>query len=266
MCYIRVFLGETIKQIHNHYHSWKTYISLLLWPVLTAISTYYVYQTFNIEILQRFGIYSQEDVLIFIFSGTMGYNCFWAMVQSARYIQYERENGTLEVIFLSPANRSAMVYGRAMGGIAQNIWMFIFFIILIGGLYENMSLIKIVYIFLAFVILVLSSVVWGGFINSLFLISRDSSFWFTLFNSPMELLSGVRIPINAFPMIIKNLSCIFPLTFCLNIIREIFIESRISMYNLIALSLVVVLLAVLTEIILHIAEKRNSVNGGFQVY
>lgn len=266
MCCLRVFLGETIKQIKNHYNSWKTYISLLLWPVLNAISTYYIYETFNINILNRFGIYSQEDVLIFIFSGTMGYNCFWAMVQSARYIQYERENGTMEIIFLSPASRLAMVYGRAMGGIAQNMSMFIFFIILIGFLYEKISLMKIAYICLAFLIIMISSVVWGGFINSLFLISRDSNFWFTFFNSPMELLTGVRIPVRAFPVIIRFISCIFPLTFCLSIIREIFIETAISMINIIVLFFVLAILVLLTKIILHIAERHNCVNGGFQMY
>ena len=241
-------------------------MSLLIWPILNAISTYYVYQSFDITLLNKFGITGEESLLIFIFSGIMGYNCFWAMVQSARYIRNERENGTIEMIFLTPANRLAIVYGRAMGGIVQNIWMFLFFITLIGLLYNNLNVVKVIYIVLAFIIMLISSVVWGGLINALFLISRDTDFLFTICDSPMELLSGVRIPINAFPTVIRYISCVFPLTFCLAIIREIFINNCISFYSVGILFSLLITLCVITIIVLQAAERHNRITGGFQLY
>lgn len=60
-------------------------------------------------------------------------------------------------------------------------------------------------IFINFIILFFSAILWEGFINSIFLISRYVDFWFTLWDSPKEFLSGVKIPADAFPFVFKLL-------------------------------------------------------------
>ena len=62
----------------------------------------------------------------------MSYTCFWSMVQNAwSMANQERKGGTLEITFLSPANRLAMMYGRALGALIQEVWMFCCFSVFI---------------------------------------------------------------------------------------------------------------------------------------
>lgn len=262
----RVCWGEMFKQSQNYYNTWQTYISLLLWPVFNSFATYYLYQTFDLSTLNKYGIDSLNSLLVFIFIGTMGYNCFWSMVQSALFMQDERKNGTIEIVFLTPANRLAVVYGRALGGILQNVWMFVFFIMVIIFFYRGFNAFSIVLIPIAFLILLVSSVVWGGLINSIFLISRDTDFWFGICDSPMELLSGVKLPVAAFPLVFRVLSYIFPLTYCLAIIRNIFISNKIEMLSIIMLVIVLGGLVFITILILKFAEKNNRKTGNLQLY
>jgi len=42
-------------------------------------------------------------------------------------MEIERTNGTLEIIFISPSSKLAMMYGRAIGSLFENIWMFFVF-------------------------------------------------------------------------------------------------------------------------------------------
>ncbi len=264
--FIRVCKGEMIKQGQNYYNTWQTYISLVLWPIINSIVTYFIYNTFDLSNLEKYGIDSANSLLIFIFTGTLGYNCFWAMVQSALFMQNERENGTMEIILLSPANRLAMVYGRALGGIIQNIWMFIFFVCVIFILNGTLNLVQIMLLVIAFIILVISAVIWGGLVNAIFLISRDTSFWFDIFDSPMELFSGVKVPIAAFPLICRIVSYIYPLTYCLIIIRSIIINQKVEIGNVIALIGILILVILITILILAFAEYRNRKTGNLQMY
>ena len=157
--WIRVCKGEAVKQKKNYFNTPVTYIASFLWPVLNGIITYYTYKTFDIACLVRFGILSEEDLLIYIFTGLLGYNSFWLMIQSAVYVQNERQNGTIEITYMTPANRMAIIYGRAIGNIIQNIGMIVSFlvILIIMGKF-SFSVSK---VFLGIIILLISSVIWG---------------------------------------------------------------------------------------------------------
>ena len=124
MNFVRVCLGEMKKQHRNYFNSYSTYISLIVWPLLTVITTFYTYSNFSVRLLNKINIYTMRDLWVFLITGFMGYNLFWVMVQSALFMQKERENGTLETIFLSPAPRMAIVYGRSMGSIFQSLWFY----------------------------------------------------------------------------------------------------------------------------------------------
>lgn len=264
--FIRACKGEIIKQNQNYYNTWQTYISLLLWPLLNCFVTYFMYKSFDISALSMYGIESFKRLLIFIYTGLLGYNCFWAMVQSALFMRDERENGTIEIVFMTSANRLAIVYGRALGGIIQNVWMFLLFTLLIVFTNSEVNVRTIVMIPIGFIVLIISAVLWGGFINSIFLISRDVDFWFNICDSPMELLSGVKIPVAAFPVFIKAFSVIFPLTHCLMIVRNIFMGEEVDVLNLILLLIVLCILVFVTVVILHVAEKHNRKTGSLQLY
>ena len=65
------------------------------------------------------------------------------------------------------------------------------------------------------------AVIWGMFLNSLFLFSRDTNFLFTVLEEPMEIFSGVKVPTTLFPVWAKAISVIFPLTYAIEAVRRV---------------------------------------------
>lgn len=264
--WIRVCFGEVKKQKQNYYNTMELYLSMLLWPMLTGISSYFVYFSFDLSFLTHIGIATKNDLLIFVFTGALGYNCFFAMVQSALFLRNERENGTLEIVFLTSANRLAIVYGRALGGITQNVGMFSVFIVILLLFTSNFDLKLLIAIPFSFVIILISSVVWGGLINAIFIVSRDVDFWFIICDQPMMVFSGTELPINIMPVLFKIIGSIFPLTYCLKLVRQIFNDGNISWTNVLQNVIILITLCVITKIILIIAENRNRKTGDLQLY
>ncbi|HEX2982661.1 MAG TPA: ABC transporter permease [Ignavibacteriales bacterium] len=265
---IIVCWGEVKKQRANYFNKLSNYISLLIWPVIVFLTTYFTYRSFDISVLNNYGIDTQSSLMAFLVTGALGYNCFWCMVQSALFMLNERQNGTLEIVFLSPANRLAVMYGRALGGIFQSIWMFLLFALMIIFITNGITVEMLFRIPLALIVLIVSSTIWGGFINSVFIISRDITFWFTLSDEPMYLLSGAKVPVEAFPLWSQVLAAIFPLTYCLYIIRALFTgkDDLINPVIIVGLVTSLALLILITYVILYFAEKRNRRTGNLQLY
>lgn len=258
-----VIKAEIIKQQHHNYHSYFVYFSLLLWPILGFLEIYYTYHPF--EFSGYLGINNSQDLLAFLATGYMTYTCFWSMVQNAWSMSYqEREGGTLEIAFLTPANRMAMNYGKALGALIQEVWMFSCFCIFILFYTDTFSLSNLYLLPICLSLLVIASTLWGGMLNAVFLFSRDSSLIMDFLDTPMNLFSGAKIPIQCFPLWAKVISLIFPLTYCLQIIRLILgIEQQDTTIGTSLLGLVVcfIIMIFLTAVVTFRVEKHNRETG-----
>lgn len=266
MYFINACFGEMRKQRRNYFSSWSTYISLLIWPILTVVSTFFSYKSFDIMYLNKMGISSISDLAIFLLTGFLCYNCFWVMVQSAFFMRYERENGTLETIFLSPAPRLSIVYGRSMGTLFQATWilvLYVFLVLIIG----KKQIFNIIFVLpLVFIIVIISSIIWGGFINSIFIVSRDIDFWFSVCDEPMKLLSGVSLPVSIMPLALKTISAVFPLTYSLDLIRGVLVGEKFQSQVLVNYVMANLLIIVITTIIVNLSENNNRKTGNLQLY
>lgn len=262
-----VMKAEIMKQQQHDYHSAFVYFSLLIWPVLGFFEVYYAYKPF--ELSGYMGIADHKELLSFLGTGFMSYTCFWSMVQNAWSMSnQERRGGTLEIAFLTPANRLGMIYGRALGALIQEVWMFISFCVFIllytGAIrWSNLVLLPLV-----LVLLITASTVWGGMLNVIFLFSRDASIVMDVFDMPMTLFSGTRIPIEVFPVWARMISFIFPLTYCINIVRLALNISDGSgwLTNLGGLVICLIVMTGVTVRLIHIAEAHNRETGELQFY
>lgn len=258
--------GEIIKIHKNYFISLVVVFSMLVWPIINYFAAYYVYLSFDLSTIYTFGISDYSSLMVFMVTGFLGYSCFWAMVQSAWQVSYERQNGTLELIMMTPASRLSILYGRALGALFESTWMFAVFAIIIILYSTVISITMIFYLCIAFFILILSSTIWGGFMNALFLTSRDSGFLFYILGGPMELFSGVRVPVEAFPFWAKVISTVFPLSYCLTLIREVFATQMISLETIMNLFGVLLVLILLTSIVASLAENNLRNNGSYTLY
>lgn len=263
LCAIR---GEIIKQRRNYFNSLVNYISLIFWPLLTLLTTWMSYKNYSVEMLSKIGINSQSELFLFLLTGFLEYNCFWLMVQSAFFMRNERENGTLEIVFLTPAPRMAIIYGRAMGALYQSIWLAILYGVLLVIILDEKILVVILLGVGIMAITIFSAVVWGGLMNAIFLSSRDADFWFDISDEPMKLFAGVFIPINCLPFIFKIVSLIFPLTYSLEITRCVIETHQVNVKTLIMYLMVNLMVIGLTTVIAKRAECVNRETGGYQLY
>lgn len=262
-----VVKAEIIKQQKHDYHSAFVYLSLLIWPILGFWEIYYTYKPF--ELTGYMGMSEGRELLAFLGTGFMAYTCFWSMVQNAwSMANQERMGGTLEIAFLSPANRLAMCYGRALGALIQEVWMFCCFCVFILIYTEALSLDNFIMIPLIFLILIVSSTIWGGMLNTVFLFSRDASIIMDLFDTPMTLFSGSRIPVGCFPQWAKIISLLFPLTYCISIIRFVLgiQEGEGWIVDLTGLTICLSAMISITFIIVRRVEQYNRVTGELRFY
>lgn len=265
---LRVIRAEIVKQQQHNFHSSFVYFSLLIWPILGFLEVYYTYKPFSIT--GYMGISNSKELLAFLGTGFMAYTCFWSMVQNAwSMADQERMGGTLEIAFLSPANRMAMNYGRALGALIQEVWMFCCFCVFILIYTETLQLNNIVLLPLIFLLLIVASTIWGGMLNTIFMFSRDASIVMDVFDTPMTLLSGTRIPISCFPQWAKIVSLIFPLTYCINIIRfalNIQEAGNNWVTDLTRLVVCLSVMCVITIYLIHKVEKHNRKTGELQFF
>lgn len=266
--FIRIIFIEIKKYSKISLKSKTDYFTTFLWPLLVFIQTFYFYKPFSVMSISKWGFGDSNSVLSFLIVGLLAYNCFFSLVRTALFMRREREEGVLEIVLLSPANRMALMYGRAMGALIQNTWMFCIFSVLavvyIDGFTKNPIL-----LLLVFLLICISACIWGGLINTIFLFSRDAEIIFYILDEPMMLFSGVKAPINIFPVWAKSLSALFPLTYVLFLARGIMADStnysQLMIYALF-LFFYLLIIIILTFYLLKHAEAYLRENGNVSFY
>jgi len=264
-------LWAEIKKEHRHsFHSKMIYFSLLIWPAIMFVTAYYSFAPFRMGADSPLARFIDPDQLaLFLLTGYLGYIFYWCLVQSAWQMSFERQAGTMEMIFISPVNRLTFLYGRSLSSLVQGVWLFFCFVLLalllVGGIHASGWWA----IPLAFLVLLISAVVWGGFLSVLFLFSRDSSFLYTVLDEPMLIFSGVRLPPLAFPFWAKLISLCFPLTYALRLVRSLMMEGAgIAAVgtDLGLLGIVLLLLVAATLFLVKRAERHMKETGNMVLY
>jgi ABC-2 type transport system permease protein len=264
----QIISAEVVKQHRNSFHSRMVYFSLLIWPIITFFDANYSYKPFNLTSANWANFHSEQSILSFLIVGLFGSITFRSLVQSAWQMGFERQNGTLEILFLTPANRLALIYGRALGALFENVWMFLIFSVLVVLFVGGISVSDLVYLPFCFLVVLVAALVWGGLLNVVFLFSRDASVLFTILDEPMVLFSGVRIPTFLFPLWAKVISVVFPLTYILVIMRRLLLDENLGslVWNIVGLVISNVTLIGLTVWLLKKAEGNARRNGELSFY
>jgi len=230
--YLRVIAAEAFKQHRNYFHSKSIYISLFIWPVLSFLTSYFGFLVFDFGDV-RVDYLTADNLIIYLMLGYMCLSFFVSLVQSAWMFSMERSSGTLELVFLSPANRMAVILGNTISSLFESVVVMVVFACLVTFLHRNQLKVLLVPAILVILILNVLGILWGMFLNALFLYSRDCNFWFTILEDPMETFAGVKVPVSLFPTWAKVVAGIFPLTYVLEAVRSTFLAgSTVSQLSL----------------------------------
>ncbi|WP_442601316.1 ABC transporter permease [Paenibacillus sp. KN14-4R] len=261
--------AELIKQRSDAFKGRAIFFSLLLWPIVHFVSDYYAmkpYRTGAGSAISQF--LPDGNVGLFLLSGVLIFQLFWTVVQSAWTFSSERQMGTLELIWLTPASKIAVLFGRSTYSLFSGMWMFAAFSVLVFVFVADFNQVLWGYFAISVVLSFISALVWGVFLCSICLFSRDSGFIYYMFQAPMSLFGGVRIPVTAFPMWAKICSLLFPVTYSLFLLREAIGGSISSSWWNMAAALIVlnVGLILITIRILGKAENHARKTGNWSMF
>ncbi|MFC4589183.1 ABC transporter permease [Sphaerisporangium corydalis] len=225
----KVFRAEALKQHRRVFGSRLVVFSMLVWPLMQLAATYYTVRPLAATpgIAGRWPLAADpERLLAFLATGALGFTFFFSLVQSAWHFSFERVTGTLELLFLSPAGRLAIVVGNGFGALVQNVWLFACFMVALFTALDVVHVAHPAMYAVVFLALLVPAVAWGAFLNSLLIFSRDSAFLYTLLDDPMWFAAGVRLPLFALPVWIRVFGSVLPLTGSLAVVRGALLDGR----------------------------------------
>lgn len=258
-------------QYKNYFYNKSIYMSLVLWPLIMFVNAYYSYKPFSTETLYvRIGLKSYEELYLFLFIGFISMIFFWSLVQSAWQSAFMyRISGTLELLYMSPANRVACLLGNAIASLVGSVWMLLIFAIIVFIVYSKFVVLNILTLIIGLTMLFILSICWGVFLNSLFLLSRDGGFLFTILEAPMEIFSGVKLPFSLMPFWAKGIGLLFPLTYVITILRKsiLFQTSLKELFpSMIICCIIALVLVSASYFILFYGEKKAKITGSATLF
>ncbi|GCE15176.1 ABC transporter permease [Tengunoibacter tsumagoiensis] len=230
--YWRIIMAEMLKQHRMLFGGKLIYCSMLLWPALELGTAYYTFQPLAHApgLRQHWPLAADaRAVMLFFITGMLAYVFYWSLVQSSWMFSRERFEGTLEMMFLTPANRLVLMLANGTAALFQSVWLFLTFTVglmaLVGGLHMSHPMMLV----LAFLSLFLPAMAWAVFLNSFCIFARDSSFFYSLLEPTMSFLSAVRLPPFVYPLAVRVVGSVLPLTTSLIILRAALLEGATLM-------------------------------------
>jgi len=266
--FLKTVKAEMRKQHKNYFHSRTIYVSLAFWPLLSFITAYYGFQNFDLS-MSAVPYLNPENIVAFLMLGFIAMSFFRSLVQSAWGFSFERKAGTLELIYLSPASRPAVLLGNAIASFFESVVVLGLFGLLVLVYYGDTMQALLLPAIVVMIITIIMAVAWGMFLNALFLFSRDTRILFTILEEPMEVFAGVRTPVYLFPTWARVISFIFPLTYAVDAIRRVFLAGAgfgdIIWFIYVGIGIIVGLY-IFTVVAVQVAENRSRETGNFVLF
>ncbi|AHV97767.1 ABC transporter permease [Paenibacillus sabinae] len=267
--YLIPLRAEMLKQHRSRTRGKAVFFSMLLWPAIAFLTSYYAmqpYRTGEGSALSR--VIPPGGVPLFLLSGYLVFQLFWTTVQSAWLFEQERKQGTLEIIFMTSSSKMAFLFGRSLYSLFNGIWMFAAFSFLTFWFVADPGQVEWSVLLPVIALIVCSSVIWGAMLSAISLFSRDSGMLYYIFQAPMELFGGVRIPPSVFPLWAKGLSLLFPVTYSLNLVRGALYGNTGGawIWSLVVLIAADAAFVWLTGYLLALAERHARAKGNWSLF
>jgi len=234
-------------------------IAELIIPVITLSTYVYLYKMVKAP---------PEYASFVIIGGTM--LAFWSNVlwnMSAQFY-WEKETGILEVYFVAPISRMAILLGMALGGMV-NTTLRAVAILVAGTLIFQVPIVmnEPLTALLIFFLTIAALYALGMMFASLFMLyGREAWHTANLLQEPIQFLSGTYFPMTGtvVPFMVQLLSSLIPLTFGLDGIRRVAILGQgitDVWMNIVALVIFILILLPLAKFALNYMENLGKKEG-----
>jgi ABC-2 type transport system permease protein len=194
-------------------------IELIRWPVLPVVLFVVFYLTYSVT---GRDVVSGYPVGGFLLVGVLGMVLWTTNLWASGYaIEFERREGTLECLFLSPANRSAVVLGYGAGSL---LVLVVPTMIVLGAISAalriSLDIASPVAVVLAILALLVASAASGYVLAGFFVLTRRANVIANFLQAPIYLLSGAFVPVTDLPESLQFFARMFPMSYGMDAIRE----------------------------------------------
>jgi len=206
------------------------------------------------------------DLLSFTFLGVIAQTLFQSTALGILYLAQDRESDFAQEIFVSPASRYGIIFGKLLGetsiSIVQSLGIF-----LIGILMQvNLNWTRIILMLPLLPLICFFGASFGLIILSLIPDYRSVNQLFPILIFPQFFLSGVFFPITNQPLVLNILSHIAPLTYAVDLLRSFYYANdnlnSILVLNNFYINLIVILVAFLVMFVvgtrLFVRNEKNK--------
>ena len=192
-------------------HRMAYIVDVIRWPLYPTF--YFLTLVLAYQIAGRTSV-DGFDARGYLLVGTIGVVLWQANLWAGGYaIEWERDQGTINALFLTPASRAAVILGYALGSLT--VWIVPNALILAGVAYlvhADANVRDPLAVTASFVSLIVATFALGFAVAGIFVLSRRANLLANFFQSPIYLLSGMLVPISALPASMRLLSAVFPLS------------------------------------------------------
>ena len=205
------------------------------------------------------------NLLLFTFVGVMAQTLFQSTAMGIMSLIEDRQNDFAQELFVTPVSRVSILIGKIFGESLVS-YLQVLGIILIGFIIGiPMSFTQIITTLIAGLVIALFGGSFGVMVLGNFLDQKTASQFFPFIMFPQMFLSGIFNPIKNLPWYLSIASKISPMTYAIDLIRNVFyfnspVKDQVVLFTLefdlfIILLLTLIFLSVGT--IIFIKKQRN---------
>ena len=194
-------------------------IELVRWPVFPILYFLALYLTYSVSGRE---VVSGYPVAGFLVVGVVGMVLWTSNLWASGYaIEFERQEGTLQTLFLSPASRSAVVLGYGAGSLLIMVAPTAIVLVAIALVLQiGFSVSSVAAVLLSLVGMFLASISLGYALAGFFVLTRRANVIANFLQTPVYLLSGAVLPVQELPDSLQLFARLFPLSYGMDAVRE----------------------------------------------
>jgi ABC-2 type transport system permease protein len=217
----RTFRAVLLRNLRlfTSYKAWI--IAVIIWPLPLLALNIYQYMAFGTEadVTKTLAAYGGVGTIVV---GTIVYLLYNRLLWGTGIsIQSERWMGTIEVLFLTPANKMVVLLASGLSSLVEASWWItsIFFLgWAIFGVQPNITSWAAVFVCLVSTMMALVSI--GVFFAGFFVLTRAADQLASGLQAPIRFFSGVAFPVSALPQMLQYISYLIPVTYGITALRK----------------------------------------------
>jgi len=269
---LRVILAEMRKNYKQFFFTYYTLFWILILPFSNGLLYYFMYLPFTKTSIsfEWLGQILNVDVIGFTLIGQLVYTFFLSTLLAGAIFEWERAQGTFEMMLLSPANRLAILLGNTFGASIRYLWLMIGTLFLFSFSFNiGIAINDYAAVFLSLFLSFLALLAFGLSLAAFSIHSRRGGLIAIACQEPVAYVSGLVVPQNALPQTLAQAGYLIPLAIGL-------IALRLSLLNgallqdiqllLGSLLLMIVVYVVLAHVLIKYAEKSAKEKGTLALF